>query len=190
MYSSLLFLKVIEYQKITPSGITPNGKNRIPFYQKTINWAKIGDLFSDPGGMVKSNYTWGSGLSTDYDSLFRVLERALFNFGLEPKRSLVENEYFTQYYAGNGLTNPIESFEIKLLEEFDPTSNNYAKISFTLLPNFDSVNNTLTGIKIIPKIIGKSSLNIPLSPSLLLRGDGYFASDNFLNFTLAPDELG
>lgn len=182
LFAVLHLMQIIEY-----TDIIPTAANRIPYTKKSFNWSKLGDLFTKPTALVKSNYNWGKSLTPNYNKLFETLETIFFNYGIFPERTLVKSNYYSDLYGSFTPSVPIEGFEIKLIEGWNNYTNDYKKVSLTLLPALNSSNDQLTGFVLVPHIVGYSSLEIPISPELLIKGEGYFESDNFVNFEVTPE---
>jgi hypothetical protein len=182
LFTFLHFIQVFKFEMVYP-----NNQNRIPWEKKSIDWDKIGDFLSNPLQLLKSNFNWGQAQSPNYSLLFNILERIFCNYGINPKRTLVKDSYYDTYLSNYTGSQIPEGIEVKIIEAWSNRTNNYKKISLTLIPSLDASNNQLFGFVLIPHVLGFTKLEIPISDEIFIGGEGYFESDNFLSFKAAPD---
>ncbi|MDR3679521.1 MAG: hypothetical protein P4L41_06105 [Flavipsychrobacter sp.] len=178
LFSIFHLVGIIQFNEVTPTGA-----NRIPYIQKTIQWNQLGNFITGPLQVIKTRYSWGL-TTTNYDLLYKTLERIFKTFNVDSGRTLINESHYNSYYTGV-TTSIIEALEVPLYESFDPQSNNYEKIGLSILPAPNG--SSVAGIMFIPEVTGIGSFQFQFTPELLLKGEGYFSSSNLLGYAITPN---
>ena len=185
LYALFYFTGVIAYVPVTPADAS-----RVTFTRTTIDFSKLGELFSKPQNLLSDNYGWNSTTADfDHNKFLRTLERILLAFRLPvsvntPRQALVAKFIDpTQLIPQN-----LHELEFPIIDGVSPGDNTYWKIGGVLLPiaNPAPSSGKPTGILLTPLLQGDLSETINFTQDISLTFDGAFNADNTIFFLLYP----
>jgi hypothetical protein len=130
LLQSLLLL--IGFIDISPA--TPTGANRLPYTRTTVHWDRLPQLISDPEGLVRSVYGWGSGtfdIARFLDVTQRILRGAQLAARLESLSSTLANRYFS---PGNPALASLQQLAVPIVSSANADRSNYVEFGALLFP--------------------------------------------------------
>ncbi len=174
-------LLLIGFIDITPA--TPAGPNRLPYQQTTVHWDRLTQLASDPEGLVRSVYGWGS---ADFDATrfldvtWRIIRGTRVAARIEPLNPTLAGRY---YDPGNPALPSLGQLAIPLVSSANADWSDYAEFGLLLfpIPPKGQPGSAPTGFAITPLASGAAVADMPPgdSPFTLSISGSFQASDVF-----------
>jgi hypothetical protein len=189
VFTPLHLLGIIDTQW-TPAGAAPF---RVDYLKTTLNFDRLGTLFTDPGALAKQLYGWGGTL--DYTTLFSRLTRVLVAFGFRAQTSqalhpLISSRYYSAPPAG------LRQLWFPLLSTEAAQANNttlYLEASFYLLPipagPYPS-GGPPAGLLLAPYLDGSATASFSLGHSVSLAVKGSLTVDGLTGLEILPGHMG
>jgi hypothetical protein len=174
------------------SKVTPAGASRKPYTRYSVRWDRLPQLLSDPEGLVRSVYGWGSpALDTGRFVAIsqRVLEAVRLPVRAEPLDPTIASRY---YSAGNPALGSLKQLAIPIVSSADANRKNYVEFGVLLfpIPSKGQPGSAPVGFAIAPLASGAvSGLQVPNdSPFSVTIGAGFQTVDAF-DVQIRPDSV-
>jgi hypothetical protein len=183
-YAALLFTGVAE---LTPT--TPTGSGRIPYLRHAIRWDRLGDVVTDPVGLLKQLYHWDDGRPFDHPRLLLTLERAFGALRLPTRQTEARAALATRYFApGNPALPALRALDVPVFSIGSGTAA-HTEFGVTLLPvpPAGTPGAAPVGLAISPLALGTLGAGIATgSPFTVTVGAGFAREDAFA-IEIRPD---
>jgi hypothetical protein len=165
----------------------PEGEFRINFTKYEVNWDKLPDLFTDPGGLFRDRYGWNTA-SFDHVRLFDTIERILIAFNVRVNRVLpqdVHRDYIDTSRIGTDKLGELQAWPIF---GFYTGDSSFWKLGVEMLPipAAKGANTAPEGLLLSPVLQGGTSTIIPVAKDIYLSFKGAFDADNTIKATILP----
>ncbi len=175
---------VIRHTQVPAASGTP----RVDFVRADIRWSRLVDLITNPSGIAREEYGWGTS-ALDHRTLLGRLQEVLAALGMtsadvRPARHPV----VASYYTG---TNPalvdLTMLHATLFRDKDPDGGTI-DVSFEVLPipEKNNAGGTPVGLLLAPTLIGGLTANVPLGGILGLELTGGFEAEAPVRLELRP----
>jgi hypothetical protein len=187
LFAAMMLIGFFDISKATPASA-----NRKPYTRYSVNWDRLPQLLSDPEGLVRSVYGWGSAaLDTGrfVDVSQRMLESIRLPVRVEPLDPTIASRYYT---PANPALASVKQLVIPIVSSADANRKNYVEFGVLVfpIPPKGQPGSAPVGFAIAPLASGAvSGLQVPTdSPFSVTIGAGFQTVDAF-DVQVRPDSV-
>jgi hypothetical protein len=161
--------------------IDPGVAGRVPYIQTTISWDRLGQLFTDPTGLVTEVYNWNKpGATLRFDILLARLGRIFSLLRLPTVTAVPSAARLDEYYDATNPARPdIRELKVTLIEGTDLDGGSLdVSLAFLPIPDTGDSSGPPRGLAIGPSIVitgqpPAALFGVPFG--IVITGDGGYA---------------
>lgn len=185
IFSLLHAFGVVRFERTAPAGA-----GRVPYMRSVIDFAQLGQVFSNPGGVMRDLYGWGTA-GFDHAKLFATFERIALAMGGRPqlgspRSSLAAGQIDLALAAAQN----VRQLDWTVIDGVDTVDRTRSRVGVSVLPvPRVATAGSPQGLVFAPILEGLAGVEIPLGESVKLKIEGAFGVNDAVKLRLFPDGI-